>query len=64
MPRPIVLRLSEETNRILAMPDVAARLSSLGAEIVGTSPEAFNKYLVAEIEKWGKVARENNIRLD
>ena len=35
-----------------------------GADIVGSSPEEFDKYLRAEIAKWGKVARENNIRLD
>jgi len=60
----ITHRLNTEINRILAMPDVAKRLSSLGAEIVGSGPTEFQNYLVAEIAKWGKVAHDNNIRLD
>jgi tripartite-type tricarboxylate transporter receptor subunit TctC len=46
------------------MPDISEKMTSLGADIVGSSPEEFDKYLRAEISKWGKVARENNIRLD
>lgn len=64
MPVDIVKRLNAEIIRILKLPDISERLSSLGADIVGSSPEEFDKYLRAEISKWGKVARENNIRLD
>ncbi len=64
LPSDIVNRLNSEIVRILKMPDVAEKLSSLGADIVGSSPEEFDKYLRAEISKWGKVARDNNIRLD
>jgi tripartite-type tricarboxylate transporter receptor subunit TctC len=63
-PPEIVKALNAEINRILKMPDVAAKLESLGAEIVGTSPEDFATYLRNEIAKWGKVARDNNVKLD
>jgi tripartite-type tricarboxylate transporter receptor subunit TctC len=46
------------------MPDVAEKLTSLGADIVGSTPEEFSAYLKAEIAKWGKVAHDNNIKLD
>ena len=64
LPADIVKRLNAEIIRILKLPDIAERLSSMGADIVGSSPEEFDKYLRAEISKWGKVSRENNIRLD
>jgi tripartite-type tricarboxylate transporter receptor subunit TctC len=64
MPADIVKRLNAEIIRILKLPDISEKMSSLGADIVGSSPEEFDKYLRAEISKWGKVARENNIRLD
>jgi tripartite-type tricarboxylate transporter receptor subunit TctC len=64
LPGDIVQRLNTEIVRILKQPDVAEKLSSLGADIVGSSPEEFDRYLRAEIAKWGKVARDNNIRLD
>ena len=60
----VVKRLNEEVVAILKMPDVARQLSSLGAEIVGSTPAEFETYLQDEINKWGKVARDNNIRLD
>jgi tripartite-type tricarboxylate transporter receptor subunit TctC len=64
LPPEIVNRLNSEIVRILKLPDVAEKLSSLGAEIVGSTPEAFATYLKAEIGKWGKVAHDNNIKLD
>ena len=63
-PPDVVARLNAEYNRILKMPDVAAKLESLGAEIVGGTPDEFATYLKAEIAKWGKVARDNNVKLD
>lgn len=63
-PPEIVKRLNVEINRILKMPDVAEKLQNLGAIIVGSTPEEFNKYVKDEIAKWGKVARDNNIALD
>lgn len=64
LPPAIVNRLNQEVIAILKMPEVAKQLSSLGAEIVGSTPAEFEKYLQDEINKWGKVARDNNIRLD
>jgi tripartite-type tricarboxylate transporter receptor subunit TctC len=63
-PPEIINRFNLEINRILKLPDVAEKLSSLGAEIVGSTPEEFATYLKAEIVKWGKVARDNNVKLD
>lgn len=63
-PPEIVKRLNLEINRILKMPDVAEKLESLGAVIVGSTPEEFGEYVKTEIAKWGKVARDNNVSLD
>jgi len=63
-PPNIIARLNAEINRILKMPDVAEKLQALGAEIVGSTPDEFAAYVKSEIEKWGKVARDNNIKLD
>ena len=64
MPRDIVVKLHAELARILKMPDVSEKLSGLGAEIVASTPEEFAAYLKAEIAKWGKVARDANVKLD
>ena len=63
-PPEIIAKLNAQINRILKMPDVAAKLQVLGAEIVGSTPDEFAVYVKSEIEKWGKVARDNNVKLD
>jgi len=60
----IVQRINAELVKILKMPDVQEKLAGLGAQIVATSPDEFATYLKTEIDKWGKVARESNVRLD
>ena len=60
-PPEIINRLNTEINRILKLPDVIEKLSALGAEVVGTTPDEFAAYLKAEIAKWGKVARDNDV---
>lgn len=63
-PPAVIARLNKEINAILKMPDVAAKLENLGADVVGSTPEEFGAYVKSEIQKWGKVARDNHVKLD
>jgi len=63
-PKAVVAKLNAELLRILRQPDVQEKLSGLGAEIVGSSPEEFARYLKAEIGKWSKVAKAAGVKLD
>ena len=56
-PREIVNRLNAETLKIIALPDVRTRLIEAGSVIIGNSPEAADKFLRDELDKWGKVVR-------
>jgi hypothetical protein len=37
---------------------------TLGMDVVALSPEATQKWIVEQMARWGKVVRENNIRID
>ncbi|HYC47332.1 MAG TPA: tripartite tricarboxylate transporter substrate binding protein [Burkholderiales bacterium] len=63
-PRPIVDTLAGEIRKAAAMPDVRARLVTLGAEPVGNTPKEFAHYIRAEIAKWTRVIRAANIKAD
>jgi tripartite-type tricarboxylate transporter receptor subunit TctC len=63
-PKEIVSRLNSEVVRILRMPDVVARLSSLGAEPAGNTPEQFSAFIRAEIDKWAKLVKAANMKAD
>lgn len=56
-PKEIIAKMHDAVVAILAMPDVKARLSSLGAEVVGNTPEEFGSYIKSETAKWGKVIK-------
>ena len=64
MPAAIVAKLNTEIGAILAQPESAQRLAAEGAD-PSTMPGAeFTRVLTAEIEKWTRVAREANIKVD
>jgi tripartite-type tricarboxylate transporter receptor subunit TctC len=63
-PREIVNRLSSETARILAAPEIRARFEQMGVEPVGGTPEQAAKFLDEEIAKWAKVITAANVKLE
>ena len=61
-PREIVNRLNSEILKALAIPDVRQRLLDAGSEIIGNSPEAADRFLRSELERWGTVVRAANVK--
>jgi tripartite-type tricarboxylate transporter receptor subunit TctC len=61
-PREIIDALHREIARIIALPDVKARLPALGFEAVGSTPEEFAARIKVEVEFWGKVIRAASIK--
>jgi tripartite-type tricarboxylate transporter receptor subunit TctC len=51
--------------KVFNLPEVRSQLAdTLGMDLIVSSPEALQKFLLAEIARWGKVVREHNIRGD
>ena len=64
-PKPILDKFHAELVKALNQPDLRKTLTEqLGMDLVVSTPEALQKFLVSEIDRWGKVVRENNIRAD
>ena len=49
---------------MLADAEVRRKLEEQGADVVGSSPAECGRFLGQEIDKWGKVIRDNDIRAD
>ena len=62
-PKPVVDKLAAETARILKLADVSRRISELGAEPIGSTPERFAAHIKSEIARWAKVIRDANVEL-
>ncbi len=60
----VVARLNKELVRALAAPDVKEKLFNQGIETVGSTPEEFVAYNKTETSKWGKVIRQQGIKLE
>ena len=63
-PKEIVELLSREIAIGVAKPDVKARLAALGFKPVANTPDEFAARIKLEIEKWGKVVHEANLRIE
>ena len=63
-PRPLIDRLNADFRKLLAQPDVRKRMEDFGITVVGNSPDEFGKFIKTEIERWTKVAKTANIKLD
>jgi len=63
-PPEAVAKLSQALNAALAQPEVKERFASAGLEAASSTPAEFAAFIRAEIAKWGKVAKEANIKID
>jgi len=63
-PPQIIDKLNKEINAGLADPKLRARLADLGGTVLPGSPADFGKHIAEETEKWGKVIRAANIKVE
>jgi tripartite-type tricarboxylate transporter receptor subunit TctC len=63
-PHAVVDKVAADIAKVLAMPDVRAKLENLGLEPVGTGPAEFATIVKNDHAKWGKVIVDANIKLD
>jgi tripartite-type tricarboxylate transporter receptor subunit TctC len=63
-PKDVVRTMHAALVEAMQLPEVKARFLILGAEVIGSSPEAFAATLAAESTKWEKLIRERNIQAD
>src|SRR5215467_8818979 len=63
-PREIIETLNREMNAALAEPDIKARLADLGLAPLAGSPADFGRFIATEAERWSKVIRAANIKVD
>jgi tripartite-type tricarboxylate transporter receptor subunit TctC len=63
-PPEIIEKLNREINAVLAEPEMTKRLTELGGAPLVSTPEAFGAMIAAETEKWEKVVKFANLRID
>ena len=64
MPKPLVTLLHKELITALNRPDTRERIIADGSEPVGSTPEDFHRFLLADLDKWAKVVKLSGAKLD
>jgi tripartite-type tricarboxylate transporter receptor subunit TctC len=62
-PKPIVTKLHADTVKALADPEVKRKFADLGVVAVSSTPEEFGRFIKAEMDKYGKLIKEANIKV-
>ena len=63
-PKEIVDQLQRDIAKIVAQPDIKAKLDALGFRPVANTPPQFATQIKAEMEKWGKVVRAAKLKIE
>lgn len=63
-PAPIDEKLGKTLNAAMATPEVKTRLDAIGAQPVGSTPEALRTHLVKETERWTQLIKSSGITAD
>jgi tripartite-type tricarboxylate transporter receptor subunit TctC len=61
-PAPVIARLNAAVNAVLKDPETARKLIEAGADPAAGTPEQLAEFLKSELERWGKVVKEKNIK--
>ena len=64
VPVALINKIGANFARTAKSPDVAQKLATGGSVMLGTTPEQYRQHIATETERWRKVIRENDIRLE
>ena len=62
-PRPIIDLLNSEARKAFAVAEVRQRFESQGMTIPLSTPEEFGSFIQSEHQRWGKIIRDANIKI-
>jgi tripartite-type tricarboxylate transporter receptor subunit TctC len=63
-PAPVVQRLSQAFAKAITAPEMKDRLTAIGADAAGGTPEELAAFIKSELANWAKVIRESGIKLE
>ena len=63
-PQDTIMKLNAEIARILAVPEVKAKLAAAGFDAKSSTPQWFGEFIQAETVKWAKLLKQSGIRAE
>ncbi len=63
-PPALIKTINSDIAKVLATKEIAEKFAALGADVMTTPLDAFNKIVLDDTEKWGKAVRDSGAKLD
>jgi tripartite-type tricarboxylate transporter receptor subunit TctC len=63
-PKEIVAKINAEVNNIMAAPEMKSKLAEQGFMPVTMNVSDTEKFVAGDVERWGKIIRDANIKVD
>ena len=63
-PPKLVAFLNEKLRAAMSAPDQMKRFQDRGLDVITNTPEEYAAYLRNELQKWGKLIKERNIKAE
>jgi tripartite-type tricarboxylate transporter receptor subunit TctC len=63
-PPAVIKTINADIAKLLATKEIAEKFAALGADVMTTPLDAFNKIVLEDTEKWGKAVRDSGAKLD
>jgi tripartite-type tricarboxylate transporter receptor subunit TctC len=63
-PQPVVAKINADINEALRDPEIRKKLENLSAEVMGGTLQATASYFREEIERWNKVIKAANVKVE
>jgi tripartite-type tricarboxylate transporter receptor subunit TctC len=64
MPKPLLARIHAEIIKVMKEPEINKRLIGLGSTPIGSDPETFRKFMLADMAKWADVVKRSGAKAD
>ena len=64
LPKPLLAKIHGETAAYVKSPEFVKRASADGAEAVGSDPETFRQFMLADLKKWADVVKRSGAKFN
>ena len=64
LPAPLLKKINAETVAYVKTPEFVKRVSADGAEPVGSDPETFRQFMLADVKKWTDVVKRSGVKFN
>ncbi len=64
VPEPILVKLNDDLRKIAALPEVRSRIEGMGGVVANSTLTEVREQLNSEFDRWAKVSKERNIKVE